>query len=149
MEKKATTLSGREKLFCEQYIICYNQTEAAKRAGYPAKSAAKRGCELMKRADVKAYVLQLQQERSERLCVSADFVLAETLDLLQRCKAAEPVQRWSYETHRMEDTGEYTLDVKGACRCLELLAKMTGADERLTGTEDGPVFYKDDMPEEA
>lgn len=142
MEKTTNALSGREKLFCEQYIICYNQTEAARRAGYPEKSAAKKGSQLMKRPEIKEYVMQLQRERSDRLCVSADFVLAETIGLLQKCKAAEPVQRWNYESHRMEDTGEYTLDVKGACRCLELLAKMTGADQRLTGTtEDGPMFY--------
>ena len=137
-DKKA--LTGRERHFCEQYIITYNQTTAAIRAGYPEKSATVRGSELMKRPEIKAYVRQLEQERSERLSVGADFVMAETLELLQKCKAAEPVMRWNYETHRMENTGEYTLDGKNACRCLELLAKMTG--EKQTAEGDGPVYYR-------
>lgn len=135
-------MSGKERHFCEQYIICYNQTVAAKRAGYPEKSAAKKGSQLMRRPEIKAYILQLQQERRERLCVDADFVLQEALDLLQKCKAAEPVMRWDYEKHAMVNTGEYAMDVKGACRCLELLDKMLGRVPGESG--DGPVFYEGD-----
>ena len=132
-------LKRQEVIFCEEYITCYNQTRAAIRAGYPAKSAAKRGCELMKRADINECINRLQADRSARLCIRADYVMTETLELLEKCKGVNPVMRWNYETHQMENTGEYSFDSRGAIKCLELLAKMTGTDRQVTGEVDPAV----------
>ena len=96
---------------------------------------------LLKREDIRQQVEQLQKQRSERLCVKADFVMQQTLDLLQKCMAATPKTQWDYEQRKMVEVGQYQLDSKGACRCLELLAKMTGADQKRETVEDGPVFY--------
>ena len=51
-----TALTDKKERFCREYVIDYNQTKAAIRAGYAEKSAAKKGCELMKEPEVKAYV---------------------------------------------------------------------------------------------
>lgn len=139
MEKADVQLKGKEQHFCEEYILDYNQTAAATRAGYPEKSAAKKGSLLMKRPEVLAYILQLQKERRERLSIQSDFVLAETLDLLKKCKADVPVMAWDYEEHKMVQTGEYQVDSKGAARCLELLAKMVGHGEEKNAL--APVVY--------
>ncbi len=144
MDKADVQLTGKEQHFCEEYILDYNQTAAAIRAGYPEKSAAKKGSLLMKRPEIREYIRELQKERRERLCIESDFVMAETLDLLKKCKADIPVMSWDYEKHKMVATGEYQVDSKGAARCLELLAKMVGySDEKNAGK---PVVYiKDDL----
>lgn len=139
MEKADVQLTGKEQHFCEEYILDYNQTAAAIRAGYPEKSAAKRGSLLMKREEIRSYILQLQKERRERLCIQGDFVMAETLDLLKKCKAGVPVMAWDYEEHEMVQTGEFQVDSKGAVKCLELLAKLVGNGEEKNAT--APVVY--------
>ncbi len=136
-------LGGKKEHFCEEYIIDYNGTRAAIRAGYPEKTAAKRACLLLKEEEVRARILELQEERRQRLCVSADFVMKELLDTLQRCKAAVPVEEWSYDEHRMVETGVYGFDSKGACKCLELLGKYLGVGE--DRTDGGVVYIKDDV----
>lgn len=140
MDKADVQLTGKEQHFCEEYILDYNQTAAAIRAGYPEKSAAKKGSLLMKRPDIRAYILQLQKERRERLSIQGDFVLAETLDLLKKCKKEVPVKEWNSIEHKMMPTGEHrVLDSKGATRCLELLAKMVGSGEEKNAA--APVVY--------
>ena len=143
MEKADVQLTGKEQHFCENYILTYNATAAAIRAGYPEKSAAKKGSLLMKRPEIRAYILQLQKERRERLSIQGDFVLAETLDLLKKCKADVPVLAWDYKEHKMVPTGEYQVDSKGAAKCLELLAKMVGFGEEKSA--EGVVYITDDL----
>ncbi len=139
MEKADVQLKGKEQHFCEEYILDYNQTAAAIRAGYPEKSAAKKGSLLMKRPDIRTYILQLQKDRRERLSIQGDFVLAETLDLLKICKTGVAVMAWNSQKHAMVPTGERQVDSKGAARCLELLAKMIGSGEEKNAA--APVVY--------
>lgn len=139
MEQAGIQLTGKEQHFCEEYILDYNGTASAIRAGYPEKSAAKRASQLLKRTEIRTYIRQLQKERRDRLCVEGDFVMAETLDLLRKCKADVPVMAWDYGEHKMVETGEYQVDSKGATKCLELLAKMVGFGEEKNAGK--PVVY--------
>lgn len=137
-------LKPKERHFCEEYILDYNGKESAIRAGYPEKSAAKKACLLLKQSAVMSYIKELQDERSKRLCMSADYVLTETLDTLRKCKEPVPVMEWDYSEHKMVRTGEFTFDSKGACKCLEMLGKFLGVGDRPTGA-DGVVYIHDDL----
>ncbi len=141
--ENSAEMRAKERHFCEQYILDYNGTQAAIRAGYPEKSAAKKASGLLHRPEILAAIRELQKERSKRLCVDADFVMAETLDLLKKCKAATPVTAWDYTRHEMVETGEYQLDSKGACKCLELLGKMVGIGTEKPAEYALPVFVED------
>lgn len=146
--EKEKKLTRREEVFCNEYMTCFNGSEAARRVGYARESAAKAAHKLLSKPQVMARVEELIRERAERLCLSADLVVMETIDLLQKCKAAVPVMEWDYAEHCMKETGEYTVDSKGATKCLELLAKFLGMDgKQPPNTADLPIFYKDDMPE--
>lgn len=138
-------IKGKELHFCEEYIVDYNGTAAARRAGYPDKSAAKKASQLLRRSDIRAQVEKLQQERSERLCVKQDYVLQQALEILQKCQAAVPVTAWDYDSHQMVETGEYQFDSKGACRALELIGKMVGIGEG-AGQEYQPPVFLEDIP---
>lgn len=142
-------LTRREEVFCREYMTCFNGAEAARRVGYEPKSAAKAAHKLLSKPQVIERVEQLIKERAERLCLSSDLVVVETLDLLQKCKAAVPVMEWDYSEHCMKETGLYQVDSKGATKCLELLSKFLGMDgKNMQDKDDVPVFYRDDMPED-
>lgn len=56
-------LTERQKKFCDEYLIDYNATQAAIRAGYNKKTAYSQGQRLLKNVEVKAYI----DEQIERL----------------------------------------------------------------------------------
>lgn len=142
-------LNAREKRFCEEYVVDYNGTRAAKRAGYAEGSAAKAACRLLKRQEVLDYVAELQREQRARLCLTSDRVVGELVQILEQCRRPEPVMIWDSEKHAYVESGEYKFDSKGAIRATELLMKHLGMlDGRQTGTADEPVQIVDDMPKE-
>ena len=140
-QKDKKALTGKERRYCTEFLIDHCQTAAAKRAGYPEKSAAVRGSELMRRPEIREYIAALQKEQADRLCVNSDLVIVRAVELLDACMAKRrPVMEWDHDTRQWQESGEYTLDSKNACRCLELLARMTGDKQAAEG--DGPVYYR-------
>ena len=136
-----TGLSYKEERFCLEYSCDYNQTQAAIRAGYAEKNAAKQGCLLMKKPAVVAHIRQLQKEQAERLMITSDRIMLELMDVYQKCMQAVPVEEWNYSEHRMEPTGEYQFDSKGATKALEMMGRHLGMfDRKEQNPDDGPVF---------
>lgn len=136
-----TALTRKEERFCLEYVIDYNQTKAAERAGYAEKSAAKTGCKLMKDPRILARVKKLQKEQADRLCLSSDLVVIKLLELVDICMAAKPVMEWDYDLHEMRPTGEYQIDSKGAAKALELLGRHLGMfDRKEQAPTEGPVY---------
>lgn len=70
-------LKGKQKRFCEEYIIDLNATQAAIRAGYSEKTAKAIGHENLTKPNVMEYIHKLQNKRSERTEITADMVLKE------------------------------------------------------------------------
>lgn len=58
-EKK---LTAKKQRFCDEYLISFNATQAAIKAGYSEKTAYSQGQRLLKNVEVKAY-LDEQKER--------------------------------------------------------------------------------------
>lgn len=67
----------KEKVFCEEYLVDLNATQAAIRAGYSPKSAGSIGSELLKKPEIRACVEKAMAERSKRTGINADRVLRE------------------------------------------------------------------------
>lgn len=112
--------------FCQEYIIDYNGTQAAIRAGFKETSARQQATRLLSNASILARVRELQKEQVERLAVSQDYVVLQLLETYQRCLEETPVLKFDPCTGRMEETGKYQFDSKGALRALELLGKHLG-----------------------
>jgi phage terminase small subunit len=69
-------LSNKQRVFVEEYLRCWNATEAALRAGYSPKTAYSIGSENLKKPEIEAAI----QARIEELKVSADEVLLRLAD---------------------------------------------------------------------
>ena len=137
-----TKLRGKKEEFCQQYTLCYEGKKAAILAGYAEKSAAKQASTLLKEQAVAERIREIQKELSDRTMLTRERIVMELLDVLTICKAAKPVEVWSYQEHRMVETGEYQIDSKGAIKALELLGKYLGMFDKQedTGDDTGPVF---------
>lgn len=77
MNGKKRELPARQKLFCEEYLVDLNATQAAIRAGYKKKTARSQGQRLLTNVDIQKYISELQKQQSERTGITADTVLKE------------------------------------------------------------------------
>ena len=114
-------LTDRQERFCREYIIDYNATDAAIRAGYSKKTAYSIGSENLKKPELLARVRELQTEQAERLCVNADWVVMQLVEVYKRCMQHKPVYEW--RDGELVETGEYAFDSKGALNALEMIGK--------------------------
>lgn len=72
-------LNDKQKMFCDEYIIDLNATQAAIRAGYSEKTAYSQGQRLLKDVEIQRYIQERKADRMERTEITQDFVLKELL----------------------------------------------------------------------
>lgn len=87
-------LSEKQDKFCHEYLIDFHQTNAAIRAGYPAKSAHVAASKLVKNGKIQARIAQLRAEASAKTGIS----LERTLDQLGAMAFADPALMFHPET---------------------------------------------------
>lgn len=68
-------LTPKQELFCREYLIDLNATQAAIRAGYSRNSARSIGEENLTKPDIAAYLQQLMAARAERVDRTGDDVV--------------------------------------------------------------------------
>lgn len=74
---KTLNLTDKQIFFCKEYIIDFNATQAAIRAGYSQDSAGSIGGENIQKPEIQHYIQELKERRSKRLDISADKILIE------------------------------------------------------------------------
>jgi phage terminase small subunit len=95
-------LTALQDLFCREYIVDLNGTQAAIRAGFSAKTAHVQAHDLLKNPLVVARIDELRKERLDRLRLDADSLLmrlceeadADIADLFDAAGALLPVHEW-------------------------------------------------------
>lgn len=93
---------AKQEQFCREYIIDFNASEAAKRAGYAARSAGQQAHALLKKHEIQSRIGELVNERRERAQVDGDYVLRRLLQiadfdvraLFTDNGALKPVSEW-------------------------------------------------------
>ena len=70
-------LTCRQQLFCAEYLVDFNATQAAIRAGYSEKTAASIGHENLQKTGIVERIRQLQELRNKRTQVTADRIIEE------------------------------------------------------------------------
>jgi len=74
-------LTDKQEMFCREYLIDLNATQAAIRAGYSDNTARKIGSENLTKPDIAQRIIDLKSQRNERLEVNADYVLHRLVDI--------------------------------------------------------------------
>lgn len=69
--------TDKQRVFCEEYLVDYNATQSAIRAGYSPKTANEQGARLLANVSIRAYIDKALAEQSKRTGINADRVLRE------------------------------------------------------------------------
>ncbi|HCQ8179607.1 terminase small subunit [Morganella morganii] len=96
------TLTDKQEMFCREYLIDLNATQAAIRAGYSVKTANRTASENLSKPDIQIRISELMKERSDRLQIDADYVLnrlveidqMDVLDILHDDGGIKPIHEW-------------------------------------------------------
>ena len=120
-------LTPKQQRFVEEYLVDLNATQAAVRAGYSEKGASVTGSQLLANPKVSQAIEEAQKKRSEKVNITAEYVLGRLLEVAERCMQKRPVLNMKGEQVVDEDgNNKWTFDSKGANRALELLGKHVG-----------------------
>ena len=129
-DEKLISLSDKEILFAESYLICLNKTEAARQAKCPKKAAKQQGYDLYNRPHVKAYIEAKLKERTlsaeETVKLVSDTAQASITDyyrpvtIEKRVKVKKSLQQIIDEVKlKIEFEDDYALEVNLVAEELE------------------------------
>lgn len=74
-------LTPKQELFCHEYILDLNATQAAVRAGYSKKTANRISSRLLTKVDIQNRITELQVERNNRVQIDADYILNRLVEI--------------------------------------------------------------------
>ena len=103
-------LTGKQKRFCEEYVLDWNATRAAKAAGYSEETAYSIGSENLRKPELKAYIEEIQQDLQKLAGISKLSVLQELQNIIKE-----------------ENTD--TVGIKDKIKALEVVNKMLGFND--------------------
>lgn len=95
-------LTDKQEMFCREYLIDLNATQAAIRAGYSEKTSNEQGARLLANVSVQIRISELKAARNDRIDVDADYVLKrlfeidqmDVLDILKDDGGLKMVHEW-------------------------------------------------------
>lgn len=76
-------LTEKQKLFCDEYIISLNATQAAIKAGYAEKTAYAIGAENLKKPKIQDYISERMKQKESSLIATQDEVLQYLTSVLR------------------------------------------------------------------
>lgn len=126
------SLNEKQKQFCEEFIIDFNGTQAAIRAGYSKKSAKQIAFENLTKLDLQNYIKELIENRNKRTKITQDEVIADIVEVKNRCMQKVPVVKYDKDekdfVQVQDEFGRdvWQFDANGANKALDMLMKHTG-----------------------
>ncbi|MEQ2018689.1 terminase small subunit [Photorhabdus bodei] len=74
-------LTGKQEMFCREYLVDLNATQAAIRAGYSDKTANRIGSENLSKLDIQKRISELKSDRNEVVKIDAEYVLKRLVEI--------------------------------------------------------------------
>lgn len=74
-------LKAKHEVFCREFLVDLNATQAAIRAGYVSRRAHVTGAELYGKPEIRARINELKQERIDQLGIDANYVLMRLVEI--------------------------------------------------------------------
>ena len=76
-------MTDKQKIFCDEYLVDLNATQAAIRAGYSKKTANRIGTENLSKPVIKEYIAARMAEKQAKLIADQDEVLRYLTSVLR------------------------------------------------------------------
>lgn len=118
-------LSPRQKAFCHQYVIDFNGSAAAIRAGYSEKTAREQAHDLLTRPHIKEFVKILQDELAKKAGVTAEEIVME----LKKCGFSN-IQDFIEDGNIIVDLKQIPRDKAAAVESIKILETITIVDKK-------------------
>lgn len=77
MSKDNNILTDKQKRFCKEYVIDFNATQAAIKAGYSKKTAKSQGQRLLTNVDIQQEIKKLKDKTANKLEITHEMLTAE------------------------------------------------------------------------
>lgn len=95
-------LTDKQEMFCREYLIDLNATQAAIRAGYSVKTANRIAAQNLSKLDIQNRIAELKTKRNEDVGIDADYVLRrlveidqmDVLDILNDDGSLKAISQW-------------------------------------------------------
>ncbi|HDX8835610.1 TPA: terminase small subunit [Klebsiella oxytoca] len=129
-------LTDKQEMFCREYLIDLNATQAAIRAGYSAKTANRTASENMSKPDIQSRITELKAKRNEDVSINAEYVLKrlveidqmDVLDILNSTGELKPVAEWP-KVWRTTLSGLEVMEMASEGNAAALLKKIKWPDK--------------------
>lgn len=115
--KKQNKLSDQQRLFCSEYCVDFNGSQAAIRAGYSEKTSDQQASRLLTSVKIQHEVAKNLGERFEATELTVDYVIQGLMTLYGQCAGLIPIKTESGKSTK------YIHKERGAGKALELLGK--------------------------
>ena len=150
MKNKTSVLTDKQEKFCLEYIVDFNATQAAIRAGYSKKTAYSVGSENLRKPEVQQRIQVLNQGIKNQKIADAEEI-RQTLTLFLRDQATEEVIvsegiGLGMSKIRHERKG---VSIKDRLKSAELLSKLLGLFEQKGEQEKDDNSYHGEELREA
>ncbi len=138
-------LTPKQQRFVDEYIVDWNGTQAAIRAGYSKKTARSIAAENLTKPDVARAIQEALDQKTAECDVTVEYILEGLKEVNERCRQARPVMVFDPVLKKMvqavDENGNHIwqFDSMGANRALELLGKYKGMFVDRVKQEDGAL----------
>lgn len=129
-------LTDKQEMFCREYLIDLNATQAAIRAGYSDNTARKIGSENLTKPDIQTRIAELKAQRNDLVGINATYVLnrlveidqMDVLDILTSTGELKPVADWP-KVWRTTLSGMEVMEMASEGNTAALLKKIKWPDK--------------------
>lgn len=137
------TMTDKQELFIREYLIDFNATRAAKKAGYSEKTAYSQGQRLLKNVEVKNKITSLKKERISDLIATKEqrqkfwskTMYDEEVDMKNRLRASELLGKSCGDfIDRVETKNENNLDMRAQIRAV-LLKRLSEQNDNISSLD--------------
>ena len=118
-------LNPKQEKFCREYVVDFNGTQAAIRAGYSKRTANEQAAQLLAILSIQEFIAGLQKKQAEEVEITAAEITQNIKEIAERCMQAEQVL-----DAKGVPTGEWKFESFAALKAWELLGKRVGYFEK-------------------
>lgn len=143
-------LTRKQQIFCDEYLIDLNATQAAIRAGYSKKTAYSIGTENLRKPEINDYIQKRMAEKEKELIADQDEVLKYLTSVLRGTSISEElVVEGCGDGYSEARRVEKSPSEKDRLKAAELLGKRYGIyTDKVQAEVMIPVFCGEDDIEE-
>jgi hypothetical protein len=88
--RRGNTLTPKQQLFVEEYLVDRNAKQAALRAGFSEKTASSYSYTLLRRPEIQAALEQARSSRDQCTGIDQDYVVNRLMEIVERGLGHDP-----------------------------------------------------------